>query len=401
MARLEAGRRRGSERILLKRAGRGAWRFALAALVIAFVATRVPWRDRVRESGAGTWVEGRLEGAWRSEEIGFSLDEGVIVPEEWNAVWAVSLREGDQALLLREAGVEWEPGLWTVLRGLRLTAILGLLIAVLGGMLCGVTRWWRLLRVCGAPTPYGTALRLSLLGMFFNLVVPGLTGGDVVKAGMAVKEHPEKRAAALMAVGLDRVIGLWTLLWIAAGTAWILRGELRVLLAPLIGVCLVSTLGMIVLGWPRLRDALGAQRILRWMPGRLMGVLDALRSVAERPVEVLIAIVLSAANHVCIGFAVFAVARGIGDDTPFVGCLAASVVASAVSAIPLAPGGWGVGEAAYAAMFSMLGSGQAVGYAVSVSYRLCQTGVSLLCGFALWRGGMGRLRDEQRLEASR
>jgi uncharacterized protein (TIRG00374 family) len=129
--------------------------------------------------------------------------------------------------------------------------------------------------------------------------------------------------------------------------------------------------------------------------------LDALRSVAARPVEVLIAIVLSAANHVCIGFAVFAVARGIGDDTPFVGCLAASAVASAVSAIPLAPGGWGVGEAAYAAMFSMLGSGQAVGYAVSVSYRLCQTGVSLLCGFALWRGGMGRLRDEQRLEASR
>ena len=31
------------------------------------------------------------------------------------------------------------------------------------------------------PTPYVTVMRLTMLGMFFNLVVPGLTGGDIVK----------------------------------------------------------------------------------------------------------------------------------------------------------------------------------------------------------------------------
>jgi len=370
----------------VKRARLGAWRFALAALVIAFVATRVPWKDRVRPPGSETWAQGQLEGAWRADQVSFTLEGGASLPEEWTTPWAETLRQGAGATLTRGEGVEWEPGLWTVLGSLRAGAILGVLVAVLGGLICGVTRWWRLLRVCGAPTSYGTVLRLTLLGMFFNLVVPGLTGGDVVKAGLVAKEHPQRKSAAVMAVGLDRLIGLWTLLWVAAWTAWVLREDLGGLLVPLFSAALICTVCMVALGWPRLRDRLGAQRILAWAPQRMAGIVDCMRQVAEKPFEVLLAVLWSAANHACIGFAIFALARGIGDDTGFVGCLAASVVASAVSAIPIAPGGWGVGEAAYAAMFTMMGAGEAVGFAVSVSYRLCQTGVSLLSGVALWRG---------------
>jgi uncharacterized protein (TIRG00374 family) len=280
----------------------------------------------------------------------------------------------------------WEPGLWTVISDLNVWSVFGVVLAVLGGLAFGVTRWWRLLKVCGVSTPYWTTVRLTLLGMFFNLVIPGLTGGDLVKAGLAAKEHPGGRGAAVMAVGLDRLIGLWTLLWIAALCAVSLGDQLAVLVAPLCGVSILGTAGLLVFAVPFLRNAMGAKRILSFLPTKLSGIVDAIKGLTTHPLEFVLAVLLSVGNHFCIGAAVYSVARGIGDETSFIGCLAATVVASAVSAVPLAPGGWGVGEAAYAAMFALLGSGETVGFAVSVSYRLCQTGISLICGAALWRG---------------
>jgi uncharacterized membrane protein YbhN (UPF0104 family) len=368
-------------------------RFALAAIVITFVATRVPWRDRVTAPEDGAWIEGEIAGDWRADTVLFTIAKGELVPIQWKDGWASELREASSAELVRGDAV-WEPGLARVLGGLRSEFVLAVFLSLLGGVLFGVTRWWRLLGACGVATPYWTAARLTLLGMFFNLVVPGLTGGDVVKAGLAAKEHPEGKGAAITAIGIDRVIGLWTLLVIAAGCAIALPQELASLVVPLTGLALAGSLGLIAACSPRLRDGLGFNRLLALLPGRFSGIADALRGLAQNPSEVVIAIALSAGNHLCIGVAIFSVARGIGDATSFLGCMSASAVASAVSAVPLAPGGWGVGEAAYAGMFSLLGAGETVGYAVSVSYRLCQTGLALACGAALWRGNRPSLGGE-------
>lgn len=362
-------------------------RFALGALVITFVATRVPWGDRATAHADDGWVAGEISGHWREDSVRFVLDEGELVPDGWSGDWAAALREGSEAELVRGAGAQWEPGFYSVLRDLKPLSVLGVFLALLGGVFFGVTRWWRLLRVCGVPTSYGSAARLTLLGMFFNLVVPGLTGGDIVKAGLAAKEHPEGKGAAITAIAVDRVIGLWTLLVIAACCAVILQDRLSVLVAPLVGVTVVGTFGLVVACAPSARERLRLSRLLSLLPQKLSGFVDALRGLAHSPGEILSAIALSVGNHFCIGAAIFSVSQGIGDQTSFIGCLSASAVASAVSALPLAPGGWGVGEAAYAGMFSLLGAGETIGYAISVSYRLCQTGLALICGAALWRRG--------------
>ena len=369
-------------------------RFALAALVIAFVATRVPWSDRVTAQGDDTWIEGELVGHWGEEAVRFKVNDGAMVPEAWRGGWAVALRGLGEAELVRGGGAEWEPGLWRVLADLQVLSVLGVLLAVFGGLVFGVTRWWRLLRVCGVPTRYVVVTRLTFLGMFFNLVIPGLTGGDIVKAGLAAKEHPGGKGAAITAVAIDRLIGLWTLLVIAACCALALRDQLSILVAPLLGITLLGTGALVILCVPSFRGAMGSGRVLRLLPARLSGLVDAIRGISESPRELFFAVALSAGNHLCIGAAIYSVTQGIGNDTSFVGCLSATVVASAVSAVPLAPGGWGVGEAAYAGMFSLLGAGETVGYAVSVSYRLCQTGLSLICGAALWRGNREAWRDE-------
>jgi uncharacterized membrane protein YbhN (UPF0104 family) len=49
---------------------------------------------------------------------------------------------------------------------------------------------------------------LFLIGMFYNQFLPGGTGGDIIKSYLLLKETPEHKAGALLAVVFDRLIGL-------------------------------------------------------------------------------------------------------------------------------------------------------------------------------------------------
>ena len=56
----------------------------------------------------------------------------------------------------------------------------------------------------------------TAIGLFFNIVVPGLTGGDLVKAVLAARDHPERKAAAMISVLVDRLIGVLVLVLLGA-----------------------------------------------------------------------------------------------------------------------------------------------------------------------------------------
>jgi hypothetical protein len=58
-------------------------------------------------------------------------------------------------------------------------------------------------------------------------------------------------------------------------------------------------------------------------------------------------------------------------------------VANLIGALPLAPGGWGVGELAFRGLFVMIGASPTLGVAVSVTFRLCQLAIALLGGLML------------------
>src|SRR5260370_22328209 len=49
---------------------------------------------------------------------------------------------------------------------------------------------------------------LVFIGMFYNQFLPGGTGGDIMKSYYLLKETPDKKAGALLAVVFDRLIGL-------------------------------------------------------------------------------------------------------------------------------------------------------------------------------------------------
>ena len=78
-------------------------------------------------------------------------------------------------------------------------------------------RWLVLMRCRELDVTYARCFKLNMVGTFFNLCMPGTTGGDVIKAYYAAKRS-DRRGAAVMSVIFDRVTGLLGLV-IVAGVA--------------------------------------------------------------------------------------------------------------------------------------------------------------------------------------
>src|ERR1700731_447206 len=75
-------------------------------------------------------------------------------------------------------------------------------------------RWQILLRVQKIRLNFPRLSGLFLIGMFYNQFLPGGTGGDIIKSYLLLKETPDHKAGALLAVVFDRLIGLVALVTI-------------------------------------------------------------------------------------------------------------------------------------------------------------------------------------------
>lgn len=78
-------------------------------------------------------------------------------------------------------------------------------------------RWEVLLQVQGIFLSRLRICMLLLIGVFFNFFIPGGTGGDLVRAFYLIKEAPGKGTAAVLSVLIDRVVGLFALIFLGGG----------------------------------------------------------------------------------------------------------------------------------------------------------------------------------------
>jgi uncharacterized protein (TIRG00374 family) len=88
-----------------------------------------------------------------------------------------------------------------------LAGVIGLLITLL--------RWFILVRAVDLPFRLYDALRLGFIGIFFSTFLPGSVGGDIFKAYFLAREQ-NRRTVAVATVIMDRAIALWALVWFVA-----------------------------------------------------------------------------------------------------------------------------------------------------------------------------------------
>jgi uncharacterized membrane protein YbhN (UPF0104 family) len=240
-------------------------------------------------------------------------------------------------------------------------------------------RWWWLLRVNGTDVSLLETLRYTWIGIFFNNVVPGATGGDVVKALYIMKRCPGHRVQVLMSVIVDRVLGLGSLALLGAVVVlFALERFAEIAIGIWSVIAGVGLVGLIAFS-RRLRSFVRLKTLLDRLPPKLGHVLKrvdhAVFVYREHKLVIIASLLAGVGNHV----------------------LAVLIpVINIVTAVPLAPNGWGIGEGLYKYFFGKYGGihiagagvSEAVaqetmgtrGLAVSVLYRLHVTLWSLFGG---------------------
>jgi uncharacterized protein (TIRG00374 family) len=245
-----------------------------------------------------------------------------------------------------------------------------LLVADLGlflfAVLTGTLRWRALLKLAGATVPLGRAFQLQLTALFFNVVIPGNVGGDVVKAlYVAREEAPEKRTAILLIVFVERLVGLGGLVLVATFVG-ILRGpllwqtpQLRQLAMAVgfLGVCTLVGPALFVLGMRRAGDRLEAwtsgTTVIAKLAGRLVA---AARLLSAGPKQLVIALSLSMAAHAGTMTFFTVLTRVITEqDVPFSSVATVFPLGILTMILPISPAGLGVGHVAFDRLFSMIG----------------------------------------------
>jgi uncharacterized membrane protein YbhN (UPF0104 family) len=118
------------------------------------------------------------------------------------AIWALIRSGALNPQLVKQAFVNHP---W-----LCLCAFLGYLFGV---VVPAWLRWFLIIRLAGLKVPAGRIFSLQMIGLFFNSLIPGGTGGDLIKGYYLYKEHDDhEKSLALTSIVMDRFIGLYSLL---------------------------------------------------------------------------------------------------------------------------------------------------------------------------------------------
>ncbi|MBA4148327.1 MAG: flippase-like domain-containing protein [Verrucomicrobia bacterium] len=307
----------------------------------------------------------------------------------WNVTWRIvvcaillgwifnAIFVNEAKLVAPELGIEWEqlskieqwetawqigpPELWKTVSSVQPFpfAISVLLVGVT--ILIGVIRWRMVLEVQGLHLSFVRTTEISFVAHFFNSFLLGSTGGDLMKAYYAARETHHKKTEAVTTVFVDRLVGLWTMLFFAAvmmlpNLGLLMKydrfGAAALLILGMFGGCsILLTLafwGGVSKLWP------AARRYLRKIPKAEIfeRSLDACRQFGPHKSFLWKSFVLSMALNAIVVLQVIALAKGLGlAISPKVLFMIVPIIIC-ISALPITPSGLGVRENLFVLMLA-------------------------------------------------
>ena len=165
------------------------------------------------------------------------------------------------------------------------------LVSYLGTHVIGAMKWWLLIGLSNTELPLKHVLRCYFAGLFGNLLLPGLVGGDVVSIAMAVRVTKTKTGVILGTV-MHRTSDVIVLL-IFAGTGLILLpANLAAEFTPLVwrlGLLFV----LLGVGSLALVAAIPPRRLPFKLRRRLVRLRRVVRTISRRPKSMLLALALA------------------------------------------------------------------------------------------------------------
>lgn len=327
-------------------------RLAIVVALFWMIFQVIDWTDRYsRISANGEIISsttGVILGNWNDYPVMF-LEDGENNPIELDTVTSYD----EQTIVVN-------PGIFTYLRNLDIK------LFVMGALcwLCFIiiinSRWWWLLRANHLEISFLHAQRLSWIGFFFNNLLPGTTGGDIAKGVYIAKHCSSNRTQALMSVVVDRIIDLLSLLLVGGlASLFVLDRFLNFAILVWLAYLFVMVLCILLLS-SRFRHLIHFQQIVERLPIQFSAIILKLDSALLqyrahfRPIGIWI--ISSPIIYTLLVASIFFMDRSIGVGLTLKDYFFIVPIACVMQGIPIAPAGWGVGEAVYGLLVGKFGA---------------------------------------------
>lgn len=283
--------------------------------------------------------------------------------------------------------------IWLVLRNVDMTDTLqrvrsvsaavaaGVLLLMLLLSLLSILRWQIVMRQFGRILGFGLTARLFFEGLFFNQALPSTVGGDGVRIYRSFRAGLPL-AAAINSVILDRVLGLTSLMLLAALAQPLFYDRVESMAARLsfTAVFIIAVAGILLL----LLLAYLPPRSRRWKVMRgLIALSHAARRAFATPGILIPVTILSVIGHLISVVVFFMLAESLDLGVSFLDCLVMVPSVLLLATVPVSVAGWGVREGAMVAAFGLLGVPAGGAAAASVLFGLGMA-ITALPGGLLW-----------------
>ena len=247
-------------------------------------------------------------------------------------------------------------------------------------------RWKILLAVQDINMTWLRTWQLFMIGMFFNLFMLGSTGGDVVKMFLTMREASNNKAAALLSVFMDRVIGMLALIFLSVAFLYFRydllnhaegSSTLLNLLLWLMAAALLIIVGMFTvsaLGW--------VHYLPQWTPlrGRIVEISAACHMYAKGWRLTIWAFLISFPLFGMFFTTFYCAARAFTDQLGIVDIFSVMPIVAVITAIPISVSGIGLRESLFVSLLAPFGVTAAVATLISVTGFLINTLGSLAGG---------------------
>lgn len=247
-------------------------------------------------------------------------------------------------------------------------------------------KWWMLI---GGDVPFGRAFRAHLAGLGANLALPGVAGGDVVRAGLVLSLAKDKGRLAVGSLA-DRLIDTVSLALVALGGAWFaFQSDMEAALTVAGAIAAALVIGIFLL---RMVSApLGAFALRHAGDGKAGKLLSRLFSVLAdlgRQPGLLLGCLIFSILVQCLFVGInIAFARALGMTIADAAWFYSWATAKIIAILPISLGGLGVREASMAALLQPFGADYGAVVAVgliwqTVLYASGLLGIVIQSGFS-------------------
>ncbi len=226
-------------------------------------------------------------------------------------------------------------------------------IALIAGHSVGVMKWSLLINTGNNRLSLLSAYRCYFAGLFANIFLPSMTGGDIVRAGLAIRLKGEKGPVILGSV-LDRVLDTGALvLIILCGTLLSSNTLFAGTYKTLFGVLLIIVFFMLCCVFILIAP------LWQGMPKFLVGIAEKFRLVlkefVKKPLRILVALCASLIIQMWFILLSYFLALNMGISLSFKIWVVIWPVTKLSAMLPISLGGLGIREAALAGLLRPFG----------------------------------------------